>query len=161
MSIGLLVGAGSEFLLQVFRVAVPISLSYAQQVLRSLRMLKIPCAYFRERRPADGGWHGDIQTTRDSNRPTPRVSLSGTFLQTLPELVTPLKGHSLSPRSCPPRLSAPSEGFGTNKTTEATQRPCTHVNLRHVRPRLGKSKRKKKRVPSWVRRFWFYLCWCK
>ena len=26
------------------------------------------------------------------------------FLQTLPELVTPLKGHSLSPRSCPPTV---------------------------------------------------------
>ena len=28
------------------------------------------------------------------------------------ELVTPLKGHSLSPRSCPPTRSAPSERFG-------------------------------------------------
>ena len=34
------------------------------------------------------------------------------FLQTLPELVTPLKGHSLSPRSCSPTLSAPSGRFG-------------------------------------------------
>ena len=33
---------------------------------------------------------------------TLQASLSGTFLQTLPELVTPLKGHSLSSRSCPP-----------------------------------------------------------
>ena len=41
-----------------------------------------------------------------------RASLSGTFLQTLPDLVTPLKGHSLSPRSCPPTRSAPSERFG-------------------------------------------------
>ena len=32
--------------------------------------------------------------------------------QTLPELVTPLKRHSLYPRSCPPTLSAPSERFG-------------------------------------------------
>ena len=38
---------------------------------------------------------------------TLRVPLSGTFLQT-----TPLKGHSLSPRSCPPTRSAPSERFG-------------------------------------------------
>ena len=37
--------------------------------------------------------------------------LSGTFLQTLPDLVTPLKGYSLSPRSCPPTRSAPSERF--------------------------------------------------
>ena len=43
---------------------------------------------------------------------TLRVSLSGTFLQTLPELVTPLKGHSLSPCSCPATRSAPSERFG-------------------------------------------------
>ena len=43
---------------------------------------------------------------------TLRASLSCIFLQTLPELVTPLKGHSLSPRSCPPTLSAPSERFG-------------------------------------------------
>ena len=41
-----------------------------------------------------------------------RASLSGTFLQTLPQLVTPLKERSLSPRSCPPTLSAPSEMFG-------------------------------------------------
>ena len=34
--------------------------------------------------------------------PTLRASLSGTFLQTLLDLVTPLKGHSLSPRSCSP-----------------------------------------------------------
>ena len=41
-----------------------------------------------------------------------RASLSGTFLQTLPDLVMPLKRHSLSPRSCPPTRSAPSERFG-------------------------------------------------
>ena len=33
---------------------------------------------------------------------TLRASLSGTFLQTLPDLVTSLKRHSLSPRRCPP-----------------------------------------------------------
>ena len=44
---------------------------------------------------------------------TLRASLSGTFLQTLPDLVTLLKGHSLSPRSCPPTQSAPSERFGS------------------------------------------------
>ena len=43
---------------------------------------------------------------------TLRASLSGTFLQTRPDLVTSLKGHSLSPRSCPPTRSAPSERFG-------------------------------------------------
>ena len=43
---------------------------------------------------------------------TLRALLSGTFLQTLPDLVTPLKGHSSSPRSCPPTRSAPSERFG-------------------------------------------------
>ena len=43
---------------------------------------------------------------------TLQASLSGTFLQTLPDLVTPLKGHHLSPCSCPPTRSAPSERFG-------------------------------------------------
>ena len=43
---------------------------------------------------------------------TLRASLSGTFLRTLPDLVTPLKEHSLSPRSCPATRSAPSERFG-------------------------------------------------
>ena len=43
---------------------------------------------------------------------TLQAPLSGTFLQTLPDLVTPLKGHSLSPRNCPPTWSVPSERFG-------------------------------------------------
>ena len=43
---------------------------------------------------------------------TLRALLSGTFLQTLPDLVTPLKGYSLSPPSCAPTRSAPSERFG-------------------------------------------------
>ena len=44
-------------------------------------------------------------------RVTLRAPLSVTFLQTLPDLVMPLKGHSLSPRSCPPTRSAPSKRF--------------------------------------------------
>ena len=45
---------------------------------------------------------------------TLQASHSGTFLQILPELVTPLKGHSLSLRIClyALTLSAPSERFG-------------------------------------------------
>ena len=42
---------------------------------------------------------------------TLRASLSGTLLQTLPDLVMPLKGYSLSPRSCPATRSAPSKRF--------------------------------------------------
>ena len=48
----------------------------------------------------------------DNSTGTLLASLSGTFLQTLPDLVTPLKGHPLSPRSCPPTWSAPSKRFG-------------------------------------------------
>ena len=62
---------------------------------------------------------------------------SGTFPQTLPELVTPLKGHSILylcagvHRRCQ-RLP---KGLGTtNKTVKATQLPSTHVNMRRVRP---------------------------
>ena len=40
------------------------------------------------------------------------ASLSDTFPQTLPDLVTPLKGHSLSLHSCPLTWSAPSERSG-------------------------------------------------
>ena len=54
---------------------------------------------------------GLITIVQDSEWTTLRASLSGTFLQTLPDLVTPLKGHSLSPRSCPATRSAPSERF--------------------------------------------------
>ena len=49
-----------------------------------------------------------------------RAPLSGTFLQTLPDLVTPLKGHSLSPRSCQRRGQPHLKGSGTNMTVEAT-----------------------------------------
>ena len=45
----------------------------------------------------------------DTLRATLRASLSGTLLRTLPDLVTPLKGYSLSPRSCPATRSAPSK----------------------------------------------------
>ena len=68
-------------------------------------------------------WQDEYDDTTEGTRflplpllpPTLRASLSGTFLQTLPDLVTPLKGHSLSPRSCPATRSAPSE-----RTMEAT-----------------------------------------
>ena len=49
---------------------------------------------------------------RGREAPTLRAPLSGTFLQILPDLVTPVRGHSLSPRSCPATRSAPSERFG-------------------------------------------------
>ena len=59
-----------------------------------------------------GGGEGGVEVERrHCTDHTLRVSLSGTFLQTLPDLVTPLKGHSLSPHSCPPTRSAPSERF--------------------------------------------------
>ena len=48
----------------------------------------------------------------DCGRGGPQNHTPSTLLQTLPDLVTPLKGHSLSPRSCPPTRSAPSERFG-------------------------------------------------
>ena len=51
---------------------------------------------------------------------TLRVSLSGTFLQTLPDLVTPLKGHSFLRAAVHRRGQRPPKGFGTDKTVEAT-----------------------------------------
>ena len=60
------------------------------------------------------------QSTPDPLTPPPLLMpsstlpalLSGTFFQTLPDLVTPLKGHSLSSRSCPVMRSAPCKRFG-------------------------------------------------
>ena len=54
---------------------------------------------------------------------TLRASLSGTFLQTLPDLVTPLKGHSIfisAQLSMQRRGQRPPKGSGTNMTVDAT-----------------------------------------
>ena len=52
---------------------------------------------------------------------TLRASLSGTFLQTLPDLVTPLKTGSLYLRAAVQRRGQhPPKGSGTNMTVEAT-----------------------------------------
>ena len=60
----------------------------------------------------DAGSRSDcISSFNEGHGATLRTSLSGTFLRNLPDLVTPLKGHSLSPRSCPATRSAPSERF--------------------------------------------------
>ena len=50
---------------------------------------------------------------------TLHASLSGTFL-------TPLKGHSLFPRCCPPTLSAPSERFEDCTSNTASKHACKH-----------------------------------
>ena len=76
---------------------------------------------------------------------TPRASLSGTFLQTLSELVTPLKEHSLSPRSCPPTLSAPSEMFGCLEDCGGNIASKHALTLEARPPRLEKKKERKKR----------------
>ena len=65
---------------------------------------------------------------------TIRAPLSGTFLQTLPDLVTPLKGHLYLRAAVHRRGQHPPKSFGTDKTLEATKRPSTHVNMRHIHP---------------------------
>ena len=67
--------------------------------------------------------------------PTLRASVSGTFLHTLPDLVTPLKGHA----AVHGRGQRPPKGSGTNMTVEATKRPSTHVNMRRIHPGKKKS----------------------
>ena len=79
-----------------------------------------PAVTVRYRRQSD--WNGrpfslqllqvNVVSGCERDGPTLRAPLSGTFLQTLPDLVTPLKGHSLFPRSGPATRSAPSERFG-------------------------------------------------
>ena len=53
------------------------------------------------------------------NVPTLRAPLSGTFLQTLPDLVTPLKGHSLYGAAVQRRGQRPPKASGTNMTVKA------------------------------------------
>ena len=89
-------------------------------------------------------------------RLTLRASLSGTILQTLPDSVTPLKGHSLSPRSCPATRSVPSERFGYQYDCRSNLAPKHARKYETHPPRV-----KQKRVPSRFKRLWFYLCWCK
>ena len=63
---------------------------------------------------------------------TLRAPLSGTFLQTLPDLVASLKGHSLSPHSCPATWSAPSKRFGywyDCRSNLAPKYACKHEML--------------------------------
>ena len=67
-------------------------------------------------------------------RCTLRASLSGTFLQALPDLVMPLKGHSdlyLRP-AVQRRGQGPPKGLGTNMTVETTYRPSTHVIVQEL-----------------------------
>ena len=82
--------------------------------------------------------------------------LSSSFLQTLPELVTPLKGHSLYLHSCPRTLLAPSEKFGyiINKTLEATEHSRTSVNMCSIPTRV----RKKRRVLSRFKNLFCFIC---
>ena len=58
--------------------------------------------------------HSLVITDSSQNKETNmlQASLSGTFLQTLPKFIMPMKGHSLSLSSCPPTLSAHSTRFG-------------------------------------------------
>ena len=72
----------------------------------------------------------------------------------LPDLVTPLKGYSSSPRSCPATRSAPSERLLAPKHALKHE---THP------PRVKKKKKKekkKRRLQSRFKRLWFHLCWC-
>ena len=55
-----------------------------------------------------------LAAAQRTEKTTVRASLSGTFLQTLPELVTPLKGHSLSFRAAVHRrCQRPPKGLDT------------------------------------------------
>ena len=79
---------------------------------------------------------------------TLRASLSGTFLQTLPDLVTPLKGHSLFPRSCPATRSAPSERFGYWLDCGSNLAP-KHGRKHETHPPRVKKKKEKKFCSAW------------
>ena len=83
---------------------------------------------------------------------TLRASLSGTFLQILPELVTPPKGHSLSPRICLPTLcQRPPKGLGRYQYDSGSNIASKYTRKHEVRlPRLKKKKKKKKKKKNLV-----------
>ena len=60
---------------------------------------------------------------------TLRTSLSGTFLQTLPDLLTSLKGTLYLRAAVHRRGQRPPKGCGSNLA------PGTHVNMRRIHPR--------------------------
>ena len=142
--------------------------------------------------------HKKEQRERRNVTITLRASFSGTFLQTLPELVTPLKGNSfITAQLSIPTPSAPSERFGYWSRSErrfpAPSSKFCQIWLRHWRgtlylrscppTRSASSERfgyydcgsslapkhprkheahpprvkKRKKVPSRFKRFWFYL----
>ena len=77
---------------------------------------------------------------------TRRVPLSGNLLQTLPDLVTPLKGHSLFPRSCPATRSAPFERFGYKYDSRSNLAP-KHARKHEAHPPWVTKKKKRSSVP--------------
>ena len=96
--------------------------------------------------PASGGRDQVVASQQraqvSTDRATLRASFSRTFLQTLPNLVTPLKGHSSSPRSCPETRSAPSERFWYCNMTVAPK----HTRKHETHPPRVKNERKKSYV---------------
>ena len=67
---------------------------------------------FPSRYRASGTLTSTYITPSETSTSTLRASLSGTFLQTLPDLVTPLKGH-LYPRAVHRRGQRPPKDCGT------------------------------------------------
>ena len=87
---------------------------------------------------------------------TLRASLSGTFLQTLPDLVTPLKGTLYLRAAVHRRGQCPPKGSGTNNYD------CrSNLVLKHARKHETHPPWVIKKVPSRFKRFWFYLNWHK
>ena len=98
-----------QFSTQTFRRALTASVDSCAEI-KELKPLQWRNQFRQSRRKVPESDARSVARASFTNlRGTPHASLSGTFLQTLPEQVTLLKGHSLSPRSCPPTLSAPSE----------------------------------------------------
>jgi len=78
--------------------------------------------------------------------PILRASLSGTFLQTLPDLVTPLKGTLYLRAAVHRRGQRPPKGSGTDKTVEANLAP-KHARKHETHPpRVKKIEEKKSSV---------------
>ena len=89
--------------------------------------------------------------------PTLRALLSGTFLQTLPDLVTPLNGHSISAQLSTDAVSALRKARVLIRLWKQPSAQDARKREAHL-PRV-KKRREEFRFDS--KRFWFYLSWHK
>ena len=103
-------------------------------------------------------WCLQTHTHTTNTHHTLWASLSGTFLQTLPELVTPLKGHSFISTQLSTNAVSTLRKFWVlvRLWKQHGAQACTWIW-----DASAPSKKTKKTLLSRFKQFWFYFCWHK